>query len=170
MWSGAWNKVDFWNLLLNTYLPSTVSRALEWWSRGPGFKPNWGQFLTIFFCSSPYEALLDNLTERDIVKNPMDFNNTSVTHPTLLPTAYVVRWEGNAFTRVCPSIHLSVHRGVPRPGPAGGGGYSLRGVTDGVLDTPRSVCLLRSRRTFFMFLGSNVFAETFSKTPRYQFW
>ena len=38
-----------------------------------------------------------------------------------LPTAYVVRREGNVFTRVCPSIILSVHGGVPWPGPAGGG-------------------------------------------------
>ena len=36
-----------------------------------------------------------------------------------LPTAYVVRWEGNVFTRVCPSIihpsiHLFLHRwGTP---------------------------------------------------------
>ena len=37
------------NLLLNTYLPSTDSRVLEWWSRGPAFNPNWGQFLVIFF-------------------------------------------------------------------------------------------------------------------------
>ena len=28
-----------------------------------------------------------------------------------LPPAYVVRWEGNVLTRVCPSINLSVHRG-----------------------------------------------------------
>ena len=28
-----------------------------------------------------------------------------------LPPAYVVRREGNVLTRVCPSIHLSVHRG-----------------------------------------------------------
>ena len=111
----------------------------------------------------------------------------------LLPTAYVVRREGNVFTRVCPSIHLSVHGGgVLRPGPARGyscqgyptsgtpirpgwgvplqeyptsgtplsdlargeggtlpGGTPLR-QTDGVLDTPRSVCLLRSRRTFLL--------------------
>ena len=46
MWSGAWNKAHFINLLVNKYLPSTVSRVLEWWSRGPGFNPNCGQFLT----------------------------------------------------------------------------------------------------------------------------
>ena len=31
----------------------------------------------------------------------------------LLPPAYVVRREGNVLTRICPSINLSVHRGVP---------------------------------------------------------
>ena len=44
----------------------------------------------------------------------------------LLPTAYVVRREGNVFTRVCPSIHPSVcphwlGGGVPQPGPDGRG-------------------------------------------------
>ena len=40
----------------------------------------------------------------------------------LLPTAYVVRREGNVFTRFCPSIHPSVcppGRGTP-PGQTGG--------------------------------------------------
>ena len=141
-----------------------------------------------------------------------------------LPTAYIVRREGNVFTRVCPSIHLFVHGGYPgqvqpgggypsqvqlgvphlryppvRPGqevpllgvphlgypirigwgyPCWGKGYPYWGVphlaggyptlgpphqtwlgggtppwvTDGVLDTPRSVCLLRSRRRTFLFL------------------
>ena len=32
-----------------------------------------------------------------------------------LPLAYVVRRKGNVLTRVCPSIHLSVHRGYPYP-------------------------------------------------------
>ena len=64
-----------------------------------------------------------------------------------LPTAYVVRREGYVLTRVCPSIHLSVHRGgypcqvqlgegIPQPGPVGVGytsqvqlgGYPLLGV------------------------------------------
>ena len=58
-------------------------------------------------------------------------------------------------------------RGVPQPGPAGryptsgttlpparsdwGGGGTPPRVTDGVLDTPRSVCLLRSRRRTFLY-------------------
>ena len=82
----------------------------------------------------------------------------------ILPTAYVVRREGNVLTRVCPSFCLSTPGGrypgqieaggVPQPGPARGdtpaGGYPCRGyptlyrITDGVHDTPRSVCLLRS--------------------------
>ena len=43
-------------------------------------------------------------------------------------------------------------RGVPHLGPLTGGGYpnSYR-ITDGVLDTPRSVCLLRSRRRLFCY-------------------
>ena len=36
---------------------------------------------------------------------------SSVTQSCFLPPAYVVRREGNVLTRVCPSIHLSVHRG-----------------------------------------------------------
>ena len=45
-----------------------------------------------------------------------------------LPTAYVVRPEGNVFTRVCPSIHPSVcpHRGGGTPARSrqgGVGGY-----------------------------------------------
>ena len=71
-----------------------------------------------------------------------------------LPPAYVVRREGNVLTRVCPSIHLSVHGGVPishnalqhfpechgadtggreggtLPGPAGGG-YPARSSQGG---------------------------------------
>ena len=63
---------------------------------------------------------------------------------TLLPTAYVVRREGNVFTRVCPSIHQSVcpHRegvGYPSQVQLGGGtparsslgGYPDRGGTQG---------------------------------------
>ena len=42
-----------------------------------------------------------------------------------LLTAYVVRWEGNVFTCVCPSICLSTPGGVPWPGPGGGGGGIL---------------------------------------------
>ena len=46
---------------------------------------------------------------------------------TLLPPAYVARWEGNVLTLVSPSIHLSVHRG-PQPGPDGGGGVGGGGT------------------------------------------
>ena len=52
-------------------------------------------------------------------------------HPTykrlhLLPTAYVVRREGNVLTRVCPSFRLSTPRGVPWPGPGRKGGTPAR--------------------------------------------
>ena len=40
------------------YLHSTVSRALEWWSRGPGSNPHWGAIFDNLFCS----YLSDNLT------------------------------------------------------------------------------------------------------------
>ena len=43
-----------------------------------------------------------------------------------LPPAYVVRREGNVLTRICPSICLSVHRGVPQPGLDGGWGTLAR--------------------------------------------
>ena len=88
-----------------------------------------------------------------------------------LPIAYVVRGEGNVFTRVCPSVYPRGGGGggggrgsqpgvYPRWGvgyPAGGGGGTPPRVTDGVLNTPRSVCLLRSRRRTFLF--SWVFAS-----------
>ena len=42
-------------------------------SGGPGFNPNWVQFLTNFFCSSLRKDLSDNLTEMPILKNSIDF-------------------------------------------------------------------------------------------------
>ena len=52
MWSGAWNKASFRNLLPNRFLPNSVGIPLELWSGGHGFKPHWGQFLMkfILFC------------------------------------------------------------------------------------------------------------------------
>ena len=38
-----------------------------------------------------------------------------------LPTAYVVRREGNVLTRVCPSIHPSICLSTPKGGGGGGG-------------------------------------------------
>ena len=49
MWSGAWKKAHLRNLLANTYKASTVSRAIEWWSEGPGFNPVLGNLWRIFF-------------------------------------------------------------------------------------------------------------------------
>ena len=48
MWSCAWNKRKLTSENSNRFLPSTVSRALDWWSGGCGFKSHWGQFLTKF--------------------------------------------------------------------------------------------------------------------------
>ena len=53
MWSGAWNKAHFRNLLTNTYQASPVSIALEWWSRGLGSKPIGDNFWLNLFCSFP---------------------------------------------------------------------------------------------------------------------
>ena len=51
----------------------------------------------------------------------------------------------------CPGYPTS---GTPPPiGPGRGKGGTPPQVIDGVLDTPRSVCLLRSRRRTFLFLG-----------------
>ena len=52
-----------------------------------------------------------------------------VSEKLFLPTAYVVRREGNVFTRVCPSIHQSVcpHRGG-YPSQVQPGGYPCQGV------------------------------------------
>ena len=41
------------NLLPNTYQASTVSRALEWWSRDPQFNAHWAQFLVEFILLFP---------------------------------------------------------------------------------------------------------------------
>ena len=84
--------------------------------------------------------------------------DVDMVHSASLPTAYVVRREGYVLTRVCPSVCLS-HLGYPpsdlaEGGTPAGGGEGWVGippsVTDGVLDTPRSVCLLRSRRRIFL--------------------
>ena len=67
--------------------------------------------MTIFFYSSLYKDLSDNLTETPIVKNS---NVSQIQGPLIyLPPAYVVRQEGNVLTHVCPSIKLSVHGGIP---------------------------------------------------------
>ena len=42
------SKVHFRNLLPNRFLPSSVGKALAWWSGGPGFNPDWGNFDGIF--------------------------------------------------------------------------------------------------------------------------
>ena len=59
MWSGAWNKVNFGILQPIIYLASTVSRAVKWWSRGPGFNPYWGQFLAEFILLFPLLAFVN---------------------------------------------------------------------------------------------------------------
>ena len=79
MWSSAWNKAHFRNLMLNTYLPSTVSRVSEWWSRDPGFNSNGGNFRWISFCSSLYEDLSDYR-----IKNPIGILSLSIFHVAFL--------------------------------------------------------------------------------------
>ena len=57
------------------------------------------------------------------------------------------------YLDTCLSIRLSVHRGGGAARSDGAGGYPRcpDRTTDGVLDTPRSVCLLHScRRTFLL--------------------
>ena len=63
MWSGAWHKRRLTSEISNRFLPSTVSRALDWWPRGCEFKPHWGQFLTKFILCCVSSDLSDNLTE-----------------------------------------------------------------------------------------------------------
>ena len=63
---GAWNKAHFKNLLANTYHASTVSRALEWWSRGPGFKSQLEAIFAEFFFAL---LICQIMTEIRIVKN-----------------------------------------------------------------------------------------------------
>ena len=69
MWSGAWNKAHFRNLLPNRFLPRSVGKALAWRSGGPGFQPHWGQFLTKFILFCVTLNLSDNLTKTPNVKN-----------------------------------------------------------------------------------------------------
>ena len=78
LWSGAWNKAYIRNLLSNIYQAGTVSRALEWWSSGSGFNPDWGKLLTIFFALPLCTDKSDNLTETRIVKNPIVIVWTSI--------------------------------------------------------------------------------------------
>ena len=64
--------------------------------------------------------------------------------------------EGNVFSLFTPREEGGTPArtrggGVPQPGPMGGGYPTSYRITDGVLDTPRSVCLLRSRRRTFLF-------------------
>ena len=49
--------------LSNRFLPSSVSRAWDWWSGGCEFKPHWGQILTKFILCCVTLDLSDNLTE-----------------------------------------------------------------------------------------------------------
>ena len=94
------NKPHCRNLLPNRFLPSSVGRALGWWSGGHGFQPHWEQY-GIFFCSSLHGDLSDNLTEMCIVKNLIQNfiwmtyqleknqgvkNSTLVTHKCCYPT------------------------------------------------------------------------------------
>ena len=57
----------------NRFLPSSVSRAWDWWFGGCEFKPRWGQFLMRFILCCVTLDLSDNLTEnvsdRPNVKN-----------------------------------------------------------------------------------------------------
>ena len=68
MWSGAWNKQSSLQRSHTQQIPSKlVYRALEWWSGGCGFKPQWGNFDKIYlFCVTL--DLSDNLIETRIVK------------------------------------------------------------------------------------------------------
>ena len=96
------------------------------------------------------------------------FNNIII--PSLLPQPYVVRREGNFFTRVSLSVHKggivqsqvlspvsgsrSIPRGTPVPeqgGVVSGGQGTPMETTERVLATQRAVCLLRSRRRTFLF-------------------
>ena len=63
MWSGAWNKRKLTSEISNRFLPSSVSRAWDWWSGGCELKPHWGQFLTKFILCCVTLDLSDNLTE-----------------------------------------------------------------------------------------------------------
>ena len=57
------SKAHFRNLQPNRFVPSSLGRALEWWSEGHGFKPHWWQFLMKFILFCVTLDLSDNLTE-----------------------------------------------------------------------------------------------------------
>ena len=63
MWSGAWHKRGLTSEISNRLLPNIVSRALDWWSRGCEFKPQWWQFLKKIILCCVTSDLSDNLTE-----------------------------------------------------------------------------------------------------------
>ena len=84
--------------------------------------------------------------------------DTTLKYCRLLPTAYVVRDGRLYFHFVCqftprgyPARSKWGGGRVPHPVLSrGGGGPPRYRTTNGVLDTPRSVCLLRSRRRSFL--------------------
>ena len=93
--------------------------------------------VTSYLFATETETLTLTLTH--ILTYPDGGYPTSGTPP-VAPGWGVPRWG-------VPEVGYPAHRTWP------GGGYptSYR-ITDGVLDTPRSVCLLRSRRKTFLFV------------------
>ena len=63
MWRSAWNKRKLTSEIFSRFLPSTVSRALDWWSGGFEFKPQWGFVLCTF-------RSVRNASDFLIVRNP----------------------------------------------------------------------------------------------------
>ena len=74
---------------------SSVGWALEWWSRGCGFKPHRGQFLTKFNLFCVTWDLSDNLTEMRIMKNWVFTNH----HFNALPTELGRNLLGRRFRK-----------------------------------------------------------------------
>ena len=91
-------------------------------------------FLVCLSLCTKYPLRPDQILETQLTTNYLKL---------FLPTAYVVRREGNVFTRVCPSIHPSVCpqvRGTLARSSRGGGGYpsqvQLRGTPPWVNHPP----------------------------------
>ena len=94
MWSGAWNKTKLTSQISNRFLPSTVSRALDWWSGGCGFKPHCGQFLTKFILCCVTSDLSDILTEMRQILLSWKTRIFSVVCVTFVGHAYpLIHWE-----------------------------------------------------------------------------
>ena len=124
MWSGAWNKRKLPSEISNGFLPSSVVRAPDWWSRGCEFKPQWWQFLTKFILSCVTLDLSDNLTKKRNVKNSSErtlcITFVMILHHLSLPVAdpgcvrrrVTTYYSANFFQKITPKWKTKLDPGM----------------------------------------------------------